>query len=180
VAHLVEHIETALEGSGIQSGAEPPGAVAFLDVEGYTRFTEERGDEEAARLADTLASVVERRTRGRRGQAVKWLGDGAMSYFRDPADAVVASLEMVADARRAGLPPAHVGVAAGPVVVQAGDYFGRTVNMAARLSTAARGGQVLVNEVLAQIPCPGVGFRDLGSVDLKGVRGPTRVFEAWA
>ena len=110
---------------------------------------------------------------------MKWLGDGVMCYFRDPARAVAAALDMVGDAPRAGLPQAHVGVAAGPVVVQAGDYFGRTVNAAARISDRARGGQVLVDEVVAEFPAPvGVVFREVGYVELKGLLKPVRLFEA--
>jgi len=179
IEHQVGHIESALEESGLYRRPKMPAAMCFLDLEGYTRLTEELGDREAARLAETLAGVVERRTREHRGQPVKWLGDGVMCYFRDPAGAVAAALDMVADAPRAGLPRAHVGVAAGPVVIQAGDYFGRTVNAAARISDHARGGQVLVDEVVAESPAPpGVVFREVGHVELKGLLKPVRLFEA--
>ena len=179
IEHQVGHIESALEESGLYRRPKKPAAMCFLDLEGYTRLTEELGDREAARLAETLAGVVERRTREHRGQPVKWLGDGVMCYFRDPASAVAAALDMVGDAPRAGLPQAHVGVAAGPVVVQAGDYFGRTVNAAARISDRARGGQVLVDEVVAEFPAPqGVVFREVDYVELKGLLKPVRLFEA--
>jgi adenylate cyclase len=124
-----------------------------------------------------LAAVVEPQMGRYRGRSVKWLGDGVMSYFRDPADAVMASLELVEALPKAGLPPAHAGVAAGPVVVQAGDYFGRTVNAAARISAVAVGGQVLVDEVVTETPPEGVRFQDVGLVELKGLT-PKRLFEA--
>jgi adenylate cyclase len=179
IEHQVGHIESALEESGLYRSPKTPAAMCFVDLEGYTRLTEEQGDREAAQLAETLAGVVERRTREHRGQPVKWLGDGVMCYFRDPASAVAAALDMVGDAPRAGLPQAHVGVAAGPVVVQAGDYFGRTVNAAARISDHARGGQVLVDEVVAESPAPpGVAFEEVGYVELKGLLKPVRLFEA--
>jgi hypothetical protein len=54
---------------------------------------------------------------------VKWLGDGVMLRFRDPDGVVVSALEMVEQVPAAGLPPAHVGVAAGPAIRQGGDYF---------------------------------------------------------
>jgi class 3 adenylate cyclase len=70
----------------------------------------------------------------------------ARGYFRDPAAAVVAAVEMTAVVVGHGLPPAHVGVCAGPVIFQEGDYFGRTVNLAARIAEYARPGQVLVSQ----------------------------------
>jgi adenylate cyclase len=69
-----------------------------------------------------------------------------MFHFPDPADAVASSLGMVQEVPDAGLPSAHVGVAAGTVVAHGGDYFGRTVNLASRIAGLARAGQVLVSE----------------------------------
>jgi class 3 adenylate cyclase len=70
-------------------------------------------------------------------------------------------------------------VAAGPVVVQGGDYFGRTVNLAARVAASAQAGQVLVTAAVAQAPHPdGVAFTDLGDLQLRGFSAPVRVLEA--
>jgi adenylate cyclase len=79
----------------------------------------------------------------------------------------------------ADLPPAHVGIDAGPLIFQDGDYFGRTVNMAARIAAYARAGQVLVSNEVQQVTTdPGVQFVDIGSVELKGVSRPVRLHEA--
>jgi len=99
-------------------------AMCFLDLVGYTRLTDERGDQAAADLAAALALLVDRSARKHGGRPVKWLGDGVMVYFREPAGAVLAALEMVEGLSTAKLPPGHLGVAAGPVVGQGGDYFG--------------------------------------------------------
>ena len=97
---------------------------------------------------------------------MKWLGDGVMVHFRDPAGAVLAALGMVEEFPKAGLPPAHVGVAAGPVVVQGGDYFGRTVNLAARIAGYARAGRALVSERVVEGAPPADRQRQLtNSVD---------------
>jgi len=102
-----------------------------------------------------------------------------MSWFREPAGAVLAALQMVEQLPAAGLPPAHVGVAAGPVVVQGGDYFGRTVNLAARIAAHAGAGQVLVSESVAESASPeGVTFVELGQVRLEGIARPVRLHEA--
>jgi len=180
--HQVENIEAALEEAGAIPRPERVPAMCFLDLAGYTRLTEERGDQAAAELATTLAVLVERLARGQGGTPVKWLGDGVMLHFREPAGAVVSALDMVRRVPEAGLPQAHVGVAAGPVVVQGGDYFGRTVNLASRLAARAQAGQVLVTGAVAEAPAPdGVVFSDLGALRLKGFSAPVRVLEArWA
>jgi adenylate cyclase len=177
--YQVEHIEQALEAAGVRLPPGQPPAMCFLDLAGYTRLTEERGDEEAAALAARLSEIVQQGTRRHRGEAVKWLGDGVMFRFRDPSGAVVSALEMVEEVPAAGLPPAHVGVAAGPVIRQGGDYFGRAVNLASRIADHARGGQVLVSEpVVAMTSVAGVRFDGLGAIELPGLRNPIRLFEA--
>jgi class 3 adenylate cyclase len=179
IEQLVEDIETAVEET---SGLGRPGwvpAMCFLDLVGYTRLTEEHGDQVAAELAEALAILVNRSSREHGGVPVKWLGDGVMVHFRDPAGAVLAALGMVAQLPEAGLPPAHVGVAAGPVVVQGGDYFGRTVNLAARIAAYASASRVLVSEPVAErTPPQGVTFVELGQVQLQGIARPVRLLEA--
>jgi adenylate cyclase len=177
--HQIEHIEQALEASGVRLPPGQPPAMCFLDLAGYTQLTEERGDEEAAALAARLSDIVQQGPRQHRGEAVKWLGDGVMFRFRDPSGAVVSALDMAEDVPAAGLPPAHVGVAAGPVIRQGGDYFGRTVNLASRIADHARGGQVLVSEpVAATTSVPGVRFDGMGAIELPGLRSPIQLFEA--
>jgi adenylate cyclase len=177
--HQVLNIEAALEEAGAIAWPDRVPAMCFIDLAGYTRLTEEQGDQAAAELASTLAVLVERSSRAAGGTPVKWLGDGVMLHFRRPAGAVEASLAMVGELPEAGLPPAHVGVAAGPVVVQGGDYFGRTVNLAARVAARAQAGQVLVTEaVAAAVPGDGVAFSDLGELRLKGFSAPVRLLEA--
>jgi adenylate cyclase len=177
--HQVLNIEAALEEAGAIARPDRVPAMCFVDLAGYTRLTEEQGDQAAAELASTLAVLVERSSRAAGGTPVKWLGDGVMLHFRRPAGAVEASLAMVGELPSAGLPPAHVGVAAGPVVVQGGDYFGRTVNLAARVAARAQAGQVLVTEaVAAAVAGDGVAFSDLGELRLKGFSAPVRLLEA--
>jgi adenylate cyclase len=177
--HHVLNIEAALEEAGAAARPERLPAMCFLDLAGYTRLTEEQGDVAAARLASDLTVLVDRSAREHGGTPVKRLGDGVMLHFPEPAGAVAAALAMVGQVPEAGLPPAHVGVAAGPVVVQGGDYFGRTVNLAARVSARARAGQVLVTEpVAAATGGDGVAFADLGELRLKGFSAPVRVLEA--
>jgi adenylate cyclase len=173
---FVEHVEGALEAAGLYSRLERPPAMCFLDITGYTRLTEERGDEAAAELAARLAGLVRRSSLEHGGTPVKWLGDGVMFYFRQPAAAVLAALEMAEVVGSHGLPPAHVGIHAGPVVFQDGDYFGRTVNLAARIADYARPGEVLVSQEVVDAAEGGpVAFTEIGPVELKGVPGTLRL-----
>ena len=175
----VEHVEGALERAGLYRRLDRPPAVCFLDITGYTRLTEERGDAAAADLAARLAGLVRRSAQEHEGTPVKWLGDGVMFYFREPADAVLAAVEMVEMVGSRGLPPAHVGIHAGPVVFQDGDYFGRTVNLAARIAEYARPGEVLVSQEVVDAADEGpVTFTEIGPVELKGVPGTLRLHTA--
>jgi adenylate cyclase len=177
--HQIEHVEQSLEEAGIELAPGPPTAFAFLDLSGYTQLTEERGDEEAAALAGSLADIVQRRSGEHRGEAVKWVGDGVMFRFRDPNGAVLSALDMVEAIPAAGLPPAHVGVAAGPVIQQGGDFYGRTVNLASRISDRAVGGQVLVSpHVRELISAPDIAFASMGAIRLKGLKRAVELFEA--
>jgi adenylate cyclase len=176
---FVEHVEGALEAAGLYRRLERPPAVCFLDLTGYTRLTEERGDEAAAELAARLAGLVRRSSLEHGGTPVKWLGDGVMFYFPDPGPGVRAALAMVDRLAEAGLPPAHVGLNAGPVLFQEGDYFGQTVNLSSRIADYARPGEVLVTQTVADASQEsGVSFQGIGQIELKGVSGTVPLLRA--
>jgi class 3 adenylate cyclase len=180
IQDLVEHIESAMEQAGLarRRPVQPP-AIVFLDLVGYTRLTEERGDQVAAELAARLAEMVQRISHVHDGRPVKWLGDGVMFHFTDPARAVLCSLDLVAATPTAELPPAHVGVNAGPVIFRDGDYFGRTVNIAARIASQAGPEEVLVSEdVVAAANVDTVRFESRGPAELKGVARPVPLYLA--
>ncbi|HET8789314.1 MAG TPA: adenylate/guanylate cyclase domain-containing protein [Actinomycetes bacterium] len=177
--HAINHVEEALEGSGLRERVPRPPAICFVDLTGFTRLTEERGDEVAARVAGALAALVNDISRGRGGRPVRWLGDGGMFHFREPGAAVTAGLDMVERAPAAGLPPAHVGIHTGAVVAQDGDVYGMTVNLAARISSYAEAGQVVVSaETAARAAGAGLRFEPLGPVELKNVARPLPLYRA--
>jgi class 3 adenylate cyclase len=175
-------MESAIEAMGLYERTERPTAFAFLDLTGYTRLTEERGDEAAAELGARLAQLVHEEVGRRDGRAVKWLGDGVMFSFRDPAAAVLATIEVGQRTGEVGLPPAHAGVAAGPVIFQDGDYYGRTVNLASRLAGAAEPGQTLVDAEVVRLAGDrdDLGFTSIGEIRLKGMSSPIEAYEALA
>ncbi len=179
-ANIIEGFETLMAKAGIHSRLERLPAICFLDITGYTRLTQERGDDAAADLAATVARLVQRSSVQHGGKPIKWLGDGVMFYFGDPGLGVRAALEMVDGLAAAGLPPAHVGLHAGPVLFQEGDYFGQTVNLTARIAEYARAGEVLVSQAVADASQEkGITFGDIGPVELKGVSGTVHLLRAF-
>jgi adenylate cyclase len=180
IEHRVGHVERALEAAGLhRPAAAHPEACAFADLSGYTTTTEKLGDAAAARMALQLAELMQEVANENRGLAVKMLGDGVHFHFDDPASAVLGSLTFVEQTEPRGLPPAHVGVNAGPMTYTDGDYYGLTVIIAARLAAHAGPGQVLVGEAAAANAKPdGVRFEEVGPVPLKGVASPVTVYRA--
>jgi adenylate cyclase len=178
--HLFDHVETALEDAGVhrKEPRQVEGCV-FADLSGYTRLTEESGDEEAARVSLKLAELVNEIASHHRGTVVKMLGDGVHFHFKDPSDAVMASLEIVERVEPAGLPRAHVGVNAGPMIYDEGDYFGRTVNIAARIASQAGPAQVFVGkDALPHVTPSGFRLAEVGAFELKGIAKPLILYEA--
>jgi predicted ATPase/class 3 adenylate cyclase len=167
--------------------AEQPAVRTFLftDIEGSTRLWEEEPDRMQRALVrhdQILREAVERL----RGIVVKTTGDGVHAVFQDPHDAVAASVEAqiaLADyASTEGL-ALHVrcGMHAGVSERSEDDYFGSVVNRAARIMSAANGGQVLVSQTVAdlirdRLPS-GVSLRDLGAVRLRGLSGVEHLYQ---
>lgn len=178
--HRLDHIETALEAAGLHRKTAPcPEACAFADLSGYTRLTEELGDEAASNMALGLAELMQEVANRQGGLVVKMLGDGVHFHFPDPFTAVLGSLELVEQAETHGLPPAHVGVNAGPMTYTDGDYYGLTVIVAARIAAQAGPGQVLVGAAATEDGNPeGVRFEKVGRMPLKGVARPVTVYRA--
>ncbi len=173
LTNIAAGIAAALENAGLHTRSQVVPAMCFLDISGYTRLTHEQGDRAAADLAERLRRIVERTSVEHGGRPVKWLGDGVMVYFPNPGAGVQAALKMISAISEAGLLRAHVGLHAGPVVFQEGDYYGQTVNVASRIGDYARPGEVLVSqEVVNHTDGSLVRFREIGPVELKGVAEP--------
>ena len=178
MAGISDWVEGALERAGLWTRVTRSPAICFLDLTGYTRLTEERGDRAAADLARSFSRLVERAAHERQGRVVKWLGDGVMLYFEQPANAFDWASQMVEDLPAAGLPDAHVGIDAGPVIVQDGDCFGRTVNIASRIAARAESGEILTTDRAFGIAIEQGGdlsATDVGSVELRGVASPVKL-----
>jgi adenylate cyclase len=178
--YLVDLTEGFMEERGIApSQPRKPPAIAFLDLTGYTALAEEQGDQAAATIAADLASVVREGAQANGGRPVKWLGDGVMFHFADAGRAIQSGLELVEQTEKTISVPARMGINAGAVIAQEGDYFGRTVNIAARIADYARPHEVLVSEEAKRSAgVADVAFELVGDVPLKGVSRAVRLHRA--
>jgi predicted ATPase/class 3 adenylate cyclase len=159
--------------------------ILFTDIEGSSRLWEREPERMAAALAGhdrLLRDEVGRRG----GSVVKSTGDGMLATFRDPHGAlaaVVALQRALRDVSNTGGLPLRVraGLHAGVVEDRDGDSFGNAVNRAARVTTAAHGGQVLATQAVAELVRDGlpdgITLRDLGTVRLRDLLTPERVYQ---
>ena len=126
-------------------------AVLFADVAGYTALTEAHGDDLAADLVGTFDDRVGELLPAYGGERVKVIGDALMLRVADPSAAVGLALAIVHDVMRDhGCPAVRAGVHCGPAVERRGDWFGTTVNVAARVASLAVGGEVLVTAAVRE------------------------------
>lgn len=152
--------------------------LVFTDIVGSTAITQRLGDEAAMHVVDLHDRVVRAALGGNSGREVKHLGDGIMAVFDAATDAVRCALAIQATVRDAGTDTAEpvqlrIGVASGEPVERQGDFFGSTVQLAARLCAYAQPGQTVVSESVTSL-CAEFRFHDLGDVQLKGFEQPTR------
>ena len=177
--YIVGVTEEFMEKSGLMPPhPKRPPAIVFLDLAGYTALAEERGDEAAAEVASDLADMVQETALTHGGRPIKWLGDGVMFHFSDPGKAIVSGLDLVEQAVSATSVPARIGINAGAVIAQEGDYFGRTVNVASRIADYAQPHEVLVSEearMSADVSEVAVDFELVGDVVLKGLTRAVRL-----
>lgn len=170
-AYSVDATERILESSGfIPERREDHPGVAFVDLTGFSRMSEERGDEVAAHLSLHLGDLARDVAEARGGRVVKLLGDGVLLQFPDAAAALAGTLDLMRALPDAGLPPGHAGVHSGPLIERDGDIFGRSVNLASRISDVAPSGETYVSEAIVR-GCGLVAdaFESVGAIALQGI-----------
>lgn len=119
----------------------------FADLVGFTALTDAEGDDRAADVALQLQRKIGVLLKSHGGEEVKALGDGVMLRCPDPTAAVRLGLRIVGEFDAdPSFPPLRVGIHSGPAVRRSGDWYGRTVNVAARLCSVAAGGEVVVSD----------------------------------
>jgi class 3 adenylate cyclase/ABC-type transport system substrate-binding protein/streptogramin lyase len=169
-------------------GAEPAPAggatqlrtFMIADVRGYTRYTQQHGDEAGAALASAFAELVRGVVSRHDGRLIELRGDEALVVFTSARNALMAALALQAEVAEQGLPRGvGVGLDAGEAVPVGKGYRGGALNMAARLCSIAQPGEVLASEALIHLArtIPGVRYLEGRLERLKGIDHPVRVVE---
>jgi adenylate cyclase len=177
---VIGHIEADLDEDTAEEGRLRV-AVAFADLAGYTRLTEEEGEQEAVGAVERFVEVVEQ-TLPIDARVIKTLGDEVMIVGADPAALVEWAVHLPATLP-AGSPLPRIGIHHGAALYRDGDYYGREVNRAARVVARAAGGEVLVTHPVVHTATMAAGpsrlrFELIGEVVLKGFNEPTELFIA--
>lgn len=153
----------------------------FADIAGFTALTEAHGDEEAAALVTDFCAAVKAELPEFAGTHVKSIGDALMLRVPEPSDAVLLALRIVGDLMPGhGSPAVRAGLHHGSYVERDGDFFGGAVNLAARVSGQAVGGEVLLTGHTAALApsLEGVLYEPRGRRQLRNVREPVELFAA--
>ena len=160
--------------------SDPAATFMFADIAGFTALTEAHGDLEAAQVVDDFCDSVRTEMAGGSGAFVKTIGDALMLRIPDPAEAVRLGVRIVEGLMYDQAPSVRVGLHHGPALERGGDYLGATVNVAARVSALAKGGEVLLTgQTAALVPdLDDVYFESRGRHDLRNVRESVELFAA--
>jgi adenylate cyclase len=154
----------------------------FADLASYTVLTEVHGDEEAVRLVEGYTEGMRRLLPEHGADEVKTIGDALLVRVPKADEAVLLGIRAARELGGAehGFPSVRVGMHFGPAIERSGDFFGRTVNIAARVSALARAGEVLVTDdvVTAAGKVESVRFIERGRHPLKGIEEPVLIFLA--
>jgi adenylate cyclase len=163
------------------ASAPQPGTFVFADIAGYTALTEAHGDADAAELAATFCRQISEVAAARGGEVIKTIGDAVMVRHGDPSEAVRLGLTAAHDVMAGhGFPAVRVGMHHGPAIAREGDWFGATVNLAARVAAVAAGGEVLVTDAVRDgaLGLEGVEFQSRGHHRMRNVAVPIPLFAA--
>ena len=171
---VVGHMESDLEDADLALGRLRV-AIAFADLAGYTRLTEEEGEEEALGAVERFVEAVTN-TLPDDARIVKTIGDEVMIVGSDPSALVdwgVGFQSLLVER-----PRPRIGMHFGGAIYRDGDYYGREVNLASRVVARAAGGEVLVTRPIVDAAGRHLEFEPIGEVRLKGFRQPTELFLA--
>ncbi len=138
-------------------GEQKKEVILFADIVGSTSLYERLGNEEAKRICDRVLDHISDITEAHGGEVVKYIGDEMMARFPDPDEACTAAVEMqeaTANERMGLGAKIKIGMDYGPVIDSGDDVFGNTVNVAARMASASKAGQIITTQDLLDVLSP--------------------------
>jgi adenylate cyclase len=171
---VVGHMETDLDSSSIDLGRMRV-AIAFADLTGYTRLTEEEGELTALDAVERFVEAVAV-TLPEGARVIKTIGDEAMIVGSDAS--TLTDWAVGFQAMHTDRPLPRIAVHCGVALYRDGDYYGRDINIASRVAARAAGGEVLVTRPVVDVAGSHLEFERLGEVRLKGFNESTEVFLA--
>ena len=171
---VVGHMESDLDGTAVDLGRMRV-AIAFADLTGYTRMTEEEGELSAVDAVERFVEAVEV-TLPDDARIIKTIGDEAMIIGSDAA--ALTDWAVGFQAMQSERPLPRIAVHYGVALFRDGDYYGRDINIASRVSARSAGGEVLVTRPVVEVAGPHLEFERIGEVTLKGFSESTEVFVA--
>lgn len=152
-------------------------AVGFIDMSGFTTAATELGDADFEQLVRSFVADVSETVQDLGGRVVKFAGDAAMVVAPDAVMLATIARHLVVERSRGGGLALHAGLAYGEVLTRLGDYFGRPVNLAARLAALAETGSVLATaEVGAALVDAGWAVEQLAPQPIRGIAEPVTVY----
>jgi adenylate cyclase len=171
---VIGHMESDLDGDSLDLGRLRV-AIAFADLAGYTRLTEEEGELEAVDAVERFVELVEM-TLPDDARVIKTIGDEVMIVGSDPA--ALTDWAVGFQRLQSERPLPRIGLHWGVALYRDGDYYGRDINIAARVAARSAGGEVLVTRPVVEVGGSHLEFERIGEVRLKGFTDSTEIFLA--
>jgi adenylate cyclase len=165
----------------VSFGTSESGTFVFADIAGYSALTEAHGDADAAELAASFCRAISDLSAASGAEVIKTIGDAVMVRHDTPSEAVALGLAAAHEVMAGhGFPAVRVGMHHGPAIARGGDWFGATVNLAARVAALAAGGEVLVTAAVREGAgdLEGVEFQSRGEQRVRNVAAPVSLFAA--
>jgi adenylate cyclase len=171
---VVGHMEAELDGTSIDLGRMRV-TIAFADLTGYTRLTEEEGELTAIDAVERFVEAIET-TLPDEARVIKTIGDEAMIVSSDPAN--LTDWAVGFQRLQGGRPRPRIAIHCGVALYRDGDYYGRDVNIASRVAARAAGGEVLVTRPVVEQAGSNLEFERIAEIKLKGFNEATEIFVA--
>ena len=170
---LAQEAVSAVESHGLKGGVEA--AFLFVDLKDFTAYADSHGDTAAVTAIDRFTDIVTPH-RGDDFRFTKGLGDGFMLVYADPCSAVRSGAAIIEATRHHRMPGVHASVHYGVSILREGDYFGSSVNLAARMLNAAGRDELVATKPVVDACGADYGWDSIGAKRVRGMDELTEIF----